>query len=1040
MRVGSSLPGLKPNPRNLAERPDGPIYHEALRLWKAGLNVLPITLDGRKRPDLREWKLFQKTRLPLHRVRGAFANEDAGLCIIGGSTSGNAEGLDFDNHDGRLGDTFDRWKALVPPALYARLAVYTSPAGGYRVMYRRMAGTGSYVERLARIDARETLIELLGEGHIILVPGGHADAHQTGLPYTMIQGDLAELVELTPAERDTLIEAAKAFNRYTPPPKPPRTALDDEDDEERKPVGDRPGDDFNTRAKWSDILEPHGWSLEYSGGDQQYWCRPGKDRGISASTNHMGSDLLHVWSTNADPFEPDTSYSKFAAYGLLVHGGDFVAAARSLAGQGYGKARIAPPPRPATAEAIEKVSNGQERPEIGITGKQLPALTAEAEAALAAANQPPRLFRRGGAVVRLGSHTVGGRPLLETLCLDGLRGELARAADWVSYRKDGAVAAYPPEVVVRDLLSRSDWKLPNLKGVVETPVFAAGGRLVSMPGYDEDSGLWYHPAPGLDLPEVAERPGPDDIRRARELLLDDLLGDFPLADDASRANVLALLLLPFARPLIDGPTPLHVVNAPTERTGKTLLAKCFAAVASGRGLDDSSKCGSDEEWKKTLTSLLSDGPSYVCFDNLSAPLHSATLAKVLTDRVHQDRVLGRNDLVRRLPVECVWLATGNNVRASKEIAGRTVLVELDAWLENPQLRDDFRHPLPGWALENRGRLVGACLTLCRAWVAAGMPAGRQVMGGFEAWVRTMGGILDVAGVAGFLGNRDKVLAEVNSSDGEWREAVGLWWETFQARPVSAADLAHLLVGRGLLLATFDRCRDEYDRARRLGMALNRMVHRIYAGLRIEKGTDAHKKSNTYRLVQVSAKGPEDAGTREGSAGTSAGTPPTTPRTPKPSTASTCGGLRGLRGLSSNHEEGEEKEREYAHAGRKEPAESPHSPQVVGKTDRSVACGGGSPAGSAGTPSLPELTRGVIPYDLPYEVEWHQGRRGESWPSVRLALTKEEFDALDIDARRAHIDWGGGIYSFRFPEGLAFGGGQPQAAALAGPVRDPCKEG
>jgi hypothetical protein len=42
-----------------------------------------------------------------------------------------------------------------------------------------------------------------------------------------------------------------------------------------------------------------------------------------------------VFSSNAWPFEPQTAYSKFAAYALLEHHGDFRAAARLLALKGY---------------------------------------------------------------------------------------------------------------------------------------------------------------------------------------------------------------------------------------------------------------------------------------------------------------------------------------------------------------------------------------------------------------------------------------------------------------------------------------------------------------------------------------------------------------------------------------------------------------------------------------------------------------------------------------------------------------------------------
>ena len=100
--------------------------------------------------------------------------------------------------------------------------------------------------------------------------------------------------------------------------------------------GHRPGDDFNRRADWASILQPHGWVPIRQRGEVIYWRRPGKGEGISATSNYGGSGLLYVFSTNAAPFEPDTAYTPFAAYAVLEHSGDFTAAARTLGGQGYG--------------------------------------------------------------------------------------------------------------------------------------------------------------------------------------------------------------------------------------------------------------------------------------------------------------------------------------------------------------------------------------------------------------------------------------------------------------------------------------------------------------------------------------------------------------------------------------------------------------------------------------------------------------------------------------------------------------------------------
>jgi putative DNA primase/helicase len=107
-------------------------------------------------------------------------------------------------------------------------------------------------------------------------------------------------------------------------------------------VGDRPGDHFNQRVTWGDVLEPHGWFVFRASGDATYWCRPNKKpAGISASTGFCRGDsdnpLFYVFSTSATPFEAETAYSGFAVYALLNHHGDFRAATRALGMAGYGK-------------------------------------------------------------------------------------------------------------------------------------------------------------------------------------------------------------------------------------------------------------------------------------------------------------------------------------------------------------------------------------------------------------------------------------------------------------------------------------------------------------------------------------------------------------------------------------------------------------------------------------------------------------------------------------------------------------------------------
>ncbi len=130
---------------------------------------------------------------------------------------------------------------------------------------------------------------------------------------------------------------------------------------------------------------------------------------------------------------------------------------------------------------------------------------------------------------------------------------------------------------------------------------------------------------------------------------------------------------------------------------------------------------------------------------------------------------------------CVWTFIA--------IAGPLVRIRLDARSDQPWRREGFRHPdLMIWGRANRARLVAACLTLCQAWASAGRPPAARSLGSFEAWSQPLGGILHVAGVAGFLGNLDEVMEASDSEGGTWRAFTRLWWDRFGSAEVSVSDL------------------------------------------------------------------------------------------------------------------------------------------------------------------------------------------------------------------------------------------------------------
>jgi len=515
--------------------------------------------------------------------------------------------------------------------------------------------------------------------------------------------------------------------------------------------------------------------------------------------------------------------------------------------------------RPEDEDATEPETTGRHLP-VGFIqpAAPLPGLRADegdlaravdrAWGLLLAANRSPWLFRAAGLPTWIVPDDEG-RPFAAAVTEERLRHMLARLAVWRRLNRNGdLMPAPPPTSMIKSLLATPDPGLPVLAGIVTTPVFGRGGSLLTEPGFHPDARLLYHAPPGFRMPSVPERPTPNPVAEARTLLLDDLLGEFPFTSTAERAHAVALLLLGFVRAMVDGPTPLHLIEKPSPGTGATLMVDAISTILTGTGTLVMTESRDNEEWRKRITAKLRQIPSIVLIDNLRGKLDSSALAAALTAPFWEDRILGVSETTR-LPIRCLWIATGNNPEFSNEMARRIVRIRLDAHVDRPWQRDGFRHPdLMCWVRANRPRLVAACLTLCRAWIAAGRPRGRRSIGSYEAWSQTLGGILEVAGIEGFLENLDDMMAASDSEGAMWRGFVAAWWDRYGTAEVGTNDLYDLAVACEPPLPLGSG--SDRSQRTRLGKLLGRMRDRVFViddrSLRIEAGR-TFRRAQRWRL-------------------------------------------------------------------------------------------------------------------------------------------------------------------------------------------------
>jgi hypothetical protein len=198
----------------------------------------------------------------------------------------------------------------------------------------------------------------------------------------------------------------------------------------------------------------------------------------------------------------------------------------------------------------------------------------------------------------------------------------------------------------------------------------------------------------------------------------------------------------------------------------------------------------EEELRKRFLAVLLSGPAVVLIDNVHGRLDSAVLNAIITAERFEDRILKSSEVGRPL-VRAVFGVTGNNVAVTREVARRSVVIGLDAKVPNPETRAGFnKDDLRAWVRAHRGELMWAYCVLTQAWLAAGrpVPTGLPPFGEFEPYATVVGGILEHAGIPGFLANRQAVGEQADVESAAWTELVAAWWARHSAAVVTTGDL------------------------------------------------------------------------------------------------------------------------------------------------------------------------------------------------------------------------------------------------------------
>ncbi len=241
--------------------------------------------------------------------------------IVGGKISGNLEIIDIDvkNWQGIDAKLFTDIKSFFPN-IFDKLRIHQTPSKGSHILYKISDHEVPGNLKLAYKDeAKEAAIETRGEGGYVAAP--------PAIGYKVVKNN--PIPTITWNERCSLISLCESYNErrkiVTLAPTASSNNFYDEN----------PFEDFNNSPAAESVLTNNGWKVEGSNSNFIWFCRPEKNKGISASFNRV--KRVYYIFTSSTIFEPSKGYNPASALALIQFNNDKKKTYSWLIDNGYGK-------------------------------------------------------------------------------------------------------------------------------------------------------------------------------------------------------------------------------------------------------------------------------------------------------------------------------------------------------------------------------------------------------------------------------------------------------------------------------------------------------------------------------------------------------------------------------------------------------------------------------------------------------------------------------------------------------------------------------
>ena len=283
--------------------------------------------------------------------------------------------------------------------------------------------------------------------------------------------------------------------------------------------------------------------------------------------------------------------------------------------------------------------------------------------------------------------------------------------------------------------------LPEIQATVDLPVYDREFNLVQT-GYNAADKIY------LTGKSITPRA---DIGTGH---LDQILDGPRYADESSRVNRLGCLLAGLFPTLFMGYKPFILWQANTPGAGKSENALSDAIIRTGRICGNISYNPNDEEFEKQIATEVSKGLQEVIIDNAKVEnravvISSSVLERSVTSEVLNFRQLGSNTSITR-PNSLFFVITANSPKLSSDLLSRSIPMSLYCEGDPDKVVYPMKSP-HRWAKEHRLEIWTEMIGMVERWKRAGKPHA-NIEYRFREFAQIIGGILEVNGYRGFLGN------------------------------------------------------------------------------------------------------------------------------------------------------------------------------------------------------------------------------------------------------------------------------------------------